>query len=45
MGAAVGTTANLVQPLIDAVEAYTTVGEICDVLPAVFGVHAEITRC
>jgi len=40
----VGTTANLVQPLIDAVKVYATVGEICDVLRAVFGVHAEITR-
>jgi len=44
LGHAAGTTANLVQPLIDTVKAYATVGEICDVLRAAFGVHAEITR-
>jgi methylmalonyl-CoA mutase N-terminal domain/subunit len=31
--------ANLVPPLIDAVEAYATVGEICDALRDVFGEH------
>jgi methylmalonyl-CoA mutase N-terminal domain/subunit len=41
---AAGTTANLLPSLIDAVTAYATVGEICDVLRAVFGVHAERTR-
>jgi methylmalonyl-CoA mutase N-terminal domain/subunit len=31
--------ANLLPPLIDAVTAYATVGEICDVLRGVFGEH------
>jgi methylmalonyl-CoA mutase, N-terminal domain len=34
--------ANLVPPIIDAVEAYATVGEISDALRRVFGEHKEI---
>ena len=33
--------ANLLPPIIDAVEGYTTVGEISDVLRQVFGLHQE----
>ena len=33
---------NLVPPIIEAVEAYATVGEIADALRAVFGEHKEI---
>ena len=32
---------NLLPPILDAVRAYTTVGEICDALREVFGVHQE----
>ena len=33
---------NLVPPIIAAVEAYATVGEISDALRSVFGEHKEI---
>jgi methylmalonyl-CoA mutase N-terminal domain/subunit len=29
--------ANLIPPIIDAVDAYATLGEVCDVLRSVFG--------
>ncbi len=34
--------ANLMYPLIEAVRAYATVGEVCDVLREVFGVYQEL---
>jgi methylmalonyl-CoA mutase, N-terminal domain len=34
-------TGNLLLPILDAVRAYATVGEICDALREVFGVHQE----
>jgi methylmalonyl-CoA mutase N-terminal domain/subunit len=34
-------TRNLLPPILDAVRAYTTVGEICDALREVFGIHQE----
>jgi methylmalonyl-CoA mutase N-terminal domain/subunit len=34
-------TVNLLPPILDAVRAYATIGEICDRLRAVFGVHQE----
>ena len=34
-------TANLMPPILAAVKAYATLGEICDALRAVFGVHQE----
>ena len=34
-------TENLLPPLLEGVRAYATVGEICDTLRAVFGVHQE----
>jgi len=34
-------TENLLPCLLEAVRAYTTIGEICDALRAVFGVHQE----
>jgi methylmalonyl-CoA mutase, N-terminal domain len=34
-------TENLLPPILEAVRAYATVGEICDALRAVFGVHQE----
>jgi methylmalonyl-CoA mutase N-terminal domain/subunit len=33
---------NLMYPILDAVRAYVTVGEICDVLRDVFGVYREV---
>ncbi|MFB6080123.1 MAG: methylmalonyl-CoA mutase [Haloferacaceae archaeon] len=39
LGDAARGDANLMPPLIDAVEAYATVGEICDALRDVFGEH------
>jgi methylmalonyl-CoA mutase N-terminal domain/subunit len=36
-------TENLMPYLYDAVKAYTTVGETCDALRAVFGSHQEIS--
>ena len=44
LGGAARTTANLVPSLIEAVKAYATLGEICDVLREAIGVHTEITR-
>ncbi|PLS83469.1 MAG: methylmalonyl-CoA mutase [Chloroflexi bacterium] len=40
--AAAGDT-NLMYPVLDAVRAYATLGEICDVLREVFGVYREVT--
>jgi methylmalonyl-CoA mutase N-terminal domain/subunit len=34
-------TGNLLPPILDAVRAYATIGEICDALRDVFGVHQE----
>jgi methylmalonyl-CoA mutase N-terminal domain/subunit len=34
-------TENLVPRLLEAVRAYATIGEICDALRAVFGVHQQ----
>jgi methylmalonyl-CoA mutase N-terminal domain/subunit len=34
--------ANLMEPMLGAVRAYATLGEICDVLREVFGVHQEV---
>jgi len=34
-------TGNLVPVILDAVRAYATIGEICDALRGVFGVHQE----
>jgi methylmalonyl-CoA mutase N-terminal domain/subunit len=34
---------NLMYPVLDAVRAYATVGEICDVLREVFGVYREVS--
>ncbi len=39
--AAAGTTANLMPPLLDAVRAYATLGEICDTLRDVWGEYEE----
>jgi methylmalonyl-CoA mutase N-terminal domain/subunit len=36
-------TESLLQPILDAVEAYATLGEISDTLRGVFGCHEEIT--
>jgi methylmalonyl-CoA mutase N-terminal domain/subunit len=33
---------NLLPPMIDAVKAYATVGEICDRLRTVWGEHREL---
>jgi len=38
---AAGGTANLLPPILEAVKAYATIGEICDALREVFGVHQE----
>jgi methylmalonyl-CoA mutase N-terminal domain/subunit len=35
-------TVNLMDPIIEAVRAYATLGEICDVLREVFGVYQEL---
>jgi methylmalonyl-CoA mutase N-terminal domain/subunit len=35
-------TDNLMPPLIDAVKAYATLGEICGLLKEVFGEHQEL---
>jgi methylmalonyl-CoA mutase N-terminal domain/subunit len=32
---------NVMQPLLDAVNAYATLGEMCDVMRGVFGLYAE----
>ncbi len=34
--------ANLMYPILDAVRAYATLGEICDVLRVVFGIYQEV---
>jgi len=34
--------ANLMSPILEAVRAYATLGEICDVMREVFGEHAEL---
>jgi methylmalonyl-CoA mutase N-terminal domain/subunit len=34
-------TGNLMPPILDAVRAYATLGEICDVLRGVFGEYRE----
>jgi methylmalonyl-CoA mutase N-terminal domain/subunit len=36
-------TGNLMFPILDAVRAYTTLGEICDVLREVFGEYHQVT--
>ena len=41
LAAAARGTANLLPPILEAVRAYATVGEICDALRDVFGVHQE----
>jgi methylmalonyl-CoA mutase N-terminal domain/subunit len=41
LAAAARGTENLLPPILTAVRAYATVGEICDALRAVFGVHQE----
>jgi methylmalonyl-CoA mutase N-terminal domain/subunit len=40
--AAAGSGGNLVPPIVEAVEALATVGEISDALRGVFGEHEEI---
>jgi methylmalonyl-CoA mutase N-terminal domain/subunit len=41
LGEAASGTANLLPGILEAVRAYATIGEICDTLRAVFGVHQE----
>ena len=36
-------TANLMPPIFDAVKAYATLGEICDVLREIFGEYQQVT--
>jgi methylmalonyl-CoA mutase N-terminal domain/subunit len=36
------TTANLMPPILDAVRAYATVGEMCDALREVWGEYEEV---
>jgi methylmalonyl-CoA mutase N-terminal domain/subunit len=40
--AAAGTSTNLMPPILDAVRAYATVGEVCDALRAVWGEYEEV---
>ena len=42
LGAAAGTRDNLMPPILDAVRAYATVGEMCDVLRQVWGEYEEV---
>src|SRR5437762_4169396 len=42
LGAAARTTANLMPPILDAVRAYATVGEMCDALRGVWGEYEEV---
>ncbi len=42
LGAAAGTTENLMPRILDAVRAYATVGEMCDVLRRVWGEYEEV---
>ena len=37
-------TENTMPPLLDAVRAYATLGEICDALRAVFGTYTETSH-
>jgi methylmalonyl-CoA mutase N-terminal domain/subunit len=39
---AAGTTENLMPPIVEAVRAYATVGEMCDVLREVWGAYEEV---
>jgi methylmalonyl-CoA mutase N-terminal domain/subunit len=39
---AAGTSENLMPPIIEAVRAYATVGEMCDVLRAAWGEYEEV---
>lgn len=41
LSAAARSTENLMVPIIDCVRNYATLGEICDILRGVFGVHQE----
>ena len=41
LGAAAVTTENLMPPILDAVRAYATVGEMCDALRRVWGEYEE----
>jgi methylmalonyl-CoA mutase N-terminal domain/subunit len=40
---AAGGTENLMPPILDAVKAYATLGEICDVLREIFGEYQQVT--
>jgi methylmalonyl-CoA mutase N-terminal domain/subunit len=40
---AAGGTANLMPPIFEAVKAYATLGEICDVLREIFGEYQQVT--
>ena len=40
--AAARTTTNLMPPILDAVRAYATVGEMCDALREVWGEYEEV---
>jgi methylmalonyl-CoA mutase N-terminal domain/subunit len=42
LGKAARTTENLMPPILDAVRAYATVGEMCDVLREVWGEYEEV---
>jgi methylmalonyl-CoA mutase N-terminal domain/subunit len=42
LGKAARTTENLMPPILDAVRAYATVGEMCDVLREVWGEYEEM---
>ena len=39
--AAAGTDRNMMEPILDCVRAYATLGEICDTLRSVYGTYAE----
>ena len=41
LASAAGTDANLMPYILECVRAYTTVGEVCDVLRHVFGTYEE----
>ena len=40
--AAAQSTQNVMPPILDAVRAYATIGEMCDVLRAVWGEYEEV---
>ena len=42
LAAAAQTSANLMPPILDAVRAYATVGEMCDALRDVWGEYEEV---